>query len=77
MLYLGALDLEFHVVLPRGLAVLALLPAVAVPAVPDLLPAVQQHRPTFRPGTPKLFYAPQVLFSQYLCYGQNNHALEY
>ena len=36
-------------VLPGGLAVLALLPAVAVATVPHLLPRVQQHAPALRP----------------------------
>ncbi len=36
-------------VLPRGLAVLALLPAVAVAAVAHLLAGVEQHRAALRP----------------------------
>ena len=47
--YLHPLDLELHVVLPRGLPVLPFLPAVAVPPVADLLPRVQQHRTRLRP----------------------------
>ena len=37
-------------VLPGGLAVLALLPAVAVAAVAHLLARVQQHAPALRPA---------------------------
>lgn len=44
--YLSTLDLQLHVILAGRLAVLALLPAVAVPSVADLLPRVQQHRAT-------------------------------
>lgn len=46
---LRALDLEFHVILPGGFPVLALLPAVAIASVPHFLPAVQQHRAAFWP----------------------------
>ena len=42
--YLHALDLELHVVLPGGLPVLPLLPAVSVTSVSDLLAGVEQHR---------------------------------
>ena len=41
--YLHALDLELHVVLPGGLPVLPLLPAVSVTSVSDLLAGVEQH----------------------------------
>lgn len=44
---LSALNLEFHVVLAGRFAILALLPAVAIPSVADLFPRVQQHRATF------------------------------
>ena len=47
--HLHALHLELHVVLPRRLAVLALLPAVAVAAVPHLLARVEQHAAALRP----------------------------
>jgi hypothetical protein len=36
-------------ILPRSLSIFALLPTISIPTVADLLPAVQQHRPTFRP----------------------------
>ena len=49
MTHLHALHFELHVVLPRRLAVLALLPAVAVAAVPHLLPRVEQHAAALRP----------------------------
>lgn len=38
-----SLHLQLHVVLAGGLAVLALLPAVAVPTIPDPLSRVKQH----------------------------------
>jgi len=46
--HLHSLDLKLHVVFPYGLAVLAFLPAVAVAAVPDAVPVVQQHGATGR-----------------------------
>ena len=48
--HLNPLDLELHVVLSGGLAVLPLLPAVAVASVAHLLARVQQHRTALGPG---------------------------
>jgi len=47
--HLHALDFELHVVLPGGLAVFALLPAVAVSTVAHLLAGVEQHGAAFGP----------------------------
>jgi hypothetical protein len=49
--HLGSLHLQLHVVFSRRLAVLALLPAVAVATVAHLLPAVEQHGAALRPAT--------------------------
>lgn len=48
--HLSALYFEFHVILAGRLAVLALLPAVAVSPVAHLLPRVEQHRSALGPG---------------------------
>lgn len=45
--HLCSLHFEFHVILSRRLAVLALFPTVAVATVAHFLPRVQQHRAAF------------------------------
>lgn len=50
LVYLSALHFEFHVVLARRFAVLALLPAVAVAPVAHFLARVEQHGATFGPS---------------------------
>ena len=62
---LKPLDFKFHVVLPNVFAVFALLPAVAILAVPDVVPAVQQHGAT---GGPHLHLQPQP----FLVFGKGN-----
>lgn len=48
--YFCALNFEFHVILARRLAVLALLPTVAVATVAHLFARVEQHGPTLWPS---------------------------
>lgn len=49
--YLNSLHFQLHVILPCGLPIFPLLPAVAVLSVLHLLPIVQYHRPILRPGS--------------------------
>lgn len=46
--HLGALNFQLHVIFPRRLAVLALLPTIAVSPVPNFLARVKKHRAAFR-----------------------------
>ena len=47
--YLRPLDFQFHMILPCCLAILAFLPAVAIPTVAYFLPTVKKHRPALWP----------------------------
>lgn len=44
--HLHALNLELHMIFSGGLAVLSLLPTVAVSTITNLFPRIKQHRTT-------------------------------